>query len=232
MKHKTLSTLIFLLAEGALGVAIQLTGGRLCALLSFGSILLAFGMIAIRHTPTTEWRLTALALFLTLCADTCLVLCDPPQRLLGMIFFLGVQACYFRRTHILLSGGARRASLYSHAALAVLGVVLPLLVLGKGADALSIVSIVYVLNLLDNIIFAFLVKSKTSILLPLGLVLFILCDLFVGFGMLETYLPLAPDSFFYHLAHPSFNVAWAFYVPAQTLLALSTPWQSHKTKKD
>ena len=221
MKHKILLPL-FLLIECGLWIAIQHIGGRLNAILSFGSILLALVMVTLRYAKTAEWRLTALALALTVCADFCLVLCQPMQQLGGMLFFVCVQACYFCRIHMLLEGKTRLASLLSHIVLSLLGILLPILVLGKGADLVAIAAIVYILNLLANIVFAYLAGDKTSRLLPIGLTLFILCDIFVGFAMMEGYLPIPEGSSLHFLAYPPFNAAWLFYVPAQALLAIST----------
>ena len=75
-------------------------------------------------------------------------------------------------------------------------------------------------NLIVNVAFAF-VKFKRDCVLAIGLLLFLLCDFFVGMSMIGGYLPIEEGTFIYHLAHPSFNAAWLFYVPSQALLASS-----------
>ena len=58
-------------------------------------------------------------------------------------------------------------------------------------------------------------------LLAIGLVLFILCDTVIGLSLIDTYLPVAKDSLMYRIIFPGFDLAWAFYLPSQALLAVS-----------
>ena len=64
--------------------------------------------------------------------------------------------------------------------------------------------------------------SSKSILFPIGLLFFVCCDFFVGLSVLATdFLILEEGSILYSLNNIGVNMAWVFYVPAQTLLALS-----------
>ena len=68
--------------------------------------------------------------------------------------------------------------------------------------------------------------------MAVGLLLFLLCDVFVGFSVLGEYLTVSEGTFAYFLAHPGFNAAWLFYVPAQTLLGLNVMIQHEKQKAE
>ena len=92
--------------------------------------------------------------------------------------------------------------------------------LGTAADAVAIVSMFYYANLLVNIVFAFCQPHVTR-LLAIGLTLFILCDTLIGLSCLDAYVAISEDSFIWKLIHPGFDLAWAFYLPSQTLIALS-----------
>ncbi len=79
----------------------------------------------------------------------------------------------------------------------------------------------YYANLLTNIVFAFR-NFKTAPTFAIGLLLFAFCDLLVGFTMLDLYLPVTESSIVYKLTHCDLNLIWVFYVPSQTLIALSS----------
>ena len=102
----------------------------------------------------------------------------------------------------------------------VVAVVLTLCVLGANADPLAVVSMFYYANLITNAAFAF-VNAKKNWLMGAGLILFILCDTVIGLSMLGGYITMSPDSFIYKVIHPGFDLAWAFYLPSQAILAVS-----------
>lgn len=212
---------IFCAAELALGILVQITSGRTLIYVSFAAVLLAFAFAALQFKATSRWALTQIALLFTVFADYFLVVRGAKQQFLAMLFFSVVQLAYasrlfletdkkiLRRLHVALRIGVP---------LAVLGVTL--IVLGKNADGVALISMFYFANLALNVIFAFL-QWKRSRLLALGLALFLCCDVFIGFSLIEGWLPLTKGTFLYALAYPGFNAAWLFYVPAQALLALS-----------
>ena len=100
-------------------------------------------------------------------------------------------------------------------------VALPFIVLGEGADALAVVSVFYFVQLIMSCVFAFINTRRGSLILPIGLLLFLMCDIFVGFGNLGAYLPIEPGTLAFWLAYPPINMAWVFYLPSQTLLGIS-----------
>ncbi|MBR2312501.1 MAG: hypothetical protein IKA46_04355 [Clostridia bacterium] len=211
----------FLIAELTLGILLQVLPGRGAALCSYAAVVLAclFAFLLFSHTKC--YYFTQAALLATVCADYFLVLRGAEEKLAAMLFFSVTQLCYFARIYFTDTNEKRRTV---HALLRVgvpiLTLAITLLVLGKNADAVALISMFYFANLLLNVVFAFLAGEKPP-LFAAGLLLFACCDVFVGLSLIEGYLPLAKGGFLYHLAHPGFNLAWIFYVPSQALLALS-----------
>jgi len=94
-------------------------------------------------------------------------------------------------------------------------------ILGKNTDALALVSMVYYVNLIMNLVCAFWRFRKNS-LLALGFVLFILCDTVIGLQVAAgAYLPISEDSFIHSLIFSDFHLSWFFYLPSQVFIALS-----------
>lgn len=213
----------FIAAEIALGVLIQLVGGRANDALSFSAVLLAFAFCFSRFSRTPPYLFTQIALLFTVMADLFLVIVEPRRQLAAMMFFNITQLAYFLR---IMWEDTRRTVRIAHCSVRVgavaLVLTLTLVILGDGADAVAVVSMIYFANLLVNVAFALVNFAKAPVL-AIGLVLFMLCDIFVGLSLLEGYLPVEEGTLLHALAHPGFNAAWLFYVPSQTLLSLSPP---------
>lgn len=211
----------FLIAELTLGILLQVLDGRACVWCSYAAVVLACLFAFLFFSRTPRYYLTQVALLTTVCADYFLVLQGAKEKLVAMLFFSLTQLCYFGCIYFTETSKKTRTV---HAILRVLvplpTILVTLLVLGKGADAVALVSMFYFANLLLNVVFAFLLGEKLP-LLAIGLLLFACCDVFVGLSLIEGYLPLTESSLIYRLAHPGFNLAWVFYVPSQALLALS-----------
>lgn len=95
-------------------------------------------------------------------------------------------------------------------------------VLKDKTDALSVVSLCYYASLATNIIAAFASFNRNKIL-AIALVLFLLCDTVVGLQVaINAYLPIAASSLLYRLVFMPFNLSWFFYLPSQTLAAVSS----------
>lgn len=224
-----ISVSIFCIVELAIGIAVQLTEDRVNAFVSFSAVILACIFHLLFMSKARDYLLTQAALIFTVLADTFLVLIEPRMQLAGMCCFLVVQISYFLRIYLsTASKRLRDIHLCVRAAVSVVISVITLAVLGDDADVLSIISLIYFANLMLNIVFAFF-DFKRNALFPMGLLLFALCDVFVGFDMIGAYIPVKEGSFAYFLANPGFNAAWLFYVPAQTLLALSLVKFNNKT---
>ena len=158
----------------------------------------------------------------TLGADYFLVAIPEIRRMEGMIFFLGTQL--FLCLHIIVADNNKRSRLIHLAVRAILSlllVVITLIVLGSGADALAIVSVIYYANLLSSMIFA--PKINGGKILCIGLVLFALCDINVGLAVLnDLYDGGFPEGSLLHsLIYSGVDLVWIFYLPSQTIIPLT-----------
>ena len=220
----------FIAAEAILSVLIQILSGTVLDVVSFSAVALALVYVILQYRYDPVWQISAIALTFTVLADVCLVLISARLQLLGMCFFSVTQLAYFARTlNTEESLLVRRIHLVVRVVILVAASATTVAVLGDGADALSVISVIYYANLLLNVLFSFISLhggvTKTRLMLSIGLVCFALCDLFVGMSCIEAYIPLTEGTFWHFLAYPPFNIAWLFYVPSQTLLALSTAKQ-------
>lgn len=215
-------TVAFSAIELVFGVLIQTTVGTLNTVLSFLSVVLACAFTGFLFTRTKDYLFTQIALVFTVLADLFLVvIADAKYRSVAMVFFSVTQICYFLRIYFnQTSAKEKRLHIILRTAIVITALVLTVIVLKDKTDFLSLISLFYYANLIMNIVFAF-TQSHLSLVLPIGLLLFSLCDLFVGLSVLEEYISVSGDSLLYKLMHPTFNVIWLFYVPSQTLVALS-----------
>ncbi len=144
------------------------------------------------------------------------------QKVVAMCFFCVVQLSYFLRLYLNhRSKTAQKAHLVTRALFCMVGLLAAGLVLQEKNNAISVVSIFYFANLAVNLIFSFL-QIKLSVLFAIGLLFFVACDLLIGLNeMAVGFIPMAETSFIYKLTNTGYNLAWMFYVPAQTLLAIS-----------
>ena len=220
-KRLCLPIALFVAIEITLGVLLQITGGTATVACSWAAVWLACLFCAAFAEPTHAYLLTQLALVFTVAADYFLVVADPRRQLPAMLCFSVTQLAYFLR---ILDADTRprrrRVHLICRASLSAAAILLTLLVLGKAADAVALVSMFYYANLILNLLFATL-DCRRLPLLAVGLALFLLCDTVIGLDLLNTYLPIPEDAWIFRIIRPGFNLAWAFYLPAQTLLAIS-----------
>lgn len=223
----TLPVFLFFVIEAMLGVAIQFASGSIEPILCFGSVAFAALFAVFASKKNVCGILTVIALIFTVCADVFLVLIPEGDKLIAMCFFSFVQLFYFARVFIENKmRSIRKAHIIVRVEFLSLAFLLTVAVLGAKADTLSIISVIYFANLIVNIIFAF-VNFKRAPAFAIGLLLFAFCDVLVGFSMLDIYIPLSETSIVYKLTHSGVDLIWAFYVPAQALISLS----SRTTKK-
>ena len=212
---------LFVGGQITLGVLLQTVGGRISIYMRYGVVILACLFCFLFVDKTAAYLLTQLALICTVCADWFLVLPPSPNQLPGMLFFSVTQTAYFLRIYLAdPSPKRRRLHLILRGSLTVLVLTATIVVLGKGTDAVALVSMFYYANLVMNIAFAF-AEGKKHLLLALGLALFLCCDTVVGLAFMNDYIAISKESLLYRITHPSFDLVWAFYVPSQTLIALS-----------
>lgn len=205
-------TAAFLAVQAVLYAVILTAGGGLLVGSSFGAIVLCFAYALCGGRRSERWMVCALAF--TVAADFCLVICSPQQRLWGMLFFLAVQLCY--------AASLGRALWWLRAALCAAAVAVCAAVLGKGTDALALVSVCYYAHLLCNLALSLHGRRWG---MAAGFALFALCDAVIGLQVAAgDYLPL-PQAL-QQVLFCDFNLSWFFYLPSQVCLALCS-----RTKK-
>lgn len=214
-----LQILIFAVFELILSILVQLTNGTINTIVSFSSVVIAFifGFINLKKYN----KFIILGLFTTVCADIFLVVLEPMKQNLAMCFFSITQICYFIYIYVNQEKTKQRLHIFVRSLIVIIALILTILVLKGNTDFLSLISLFYYANLIVNIIFSFIVK-KINIYLIIGLILFACCDLAIGLSIMsDSYISLKEGSVLYFIANPGFNLAWIFYVPSQTLIALS-----------
>lgn len=214
-KFNTALTLVFLAVSCVLYYFILTAGGTLLVATSYASIVLCF-LFALSGWQNF-WIIGGLAC--TLGADFFLVICDPIQQLWGMVFFLSTQTLYAAMLHRSRPG---KLFLLARIALIAAAEVITVVILKDATDALAVISICYYVNLIFNIIMAF-IQFKDYKLFAIGLVFFLLCDTVIGLQVMSSgYLPILAGSLLDKILSVPFNLAWLFYLPSQVLISLSS----------
>lgn len=221
MIKKFIPLLIFILVEIVLSIFVLFIETPILNILSYLVIVFAFVFSLFTLFENYNYLIT-IGLFFTLIADFFLVvLGNEDLRAYGMFFFMftqlsyGIYLIFNDRKHIV-------PSLIIRGAINILTIIIGLIVLKEKVDPLSIFSIIYFANLISNIVVCFLNIKKLHFFL-IALLLFLLCDLFVGFTTANgIYFTYEEGTFLYYLVNANFNFAWLFYIPSQTLIAITT----------
>lgn len=222
-KWKIVSASVFSTAELGLLIAVLTCSGKVVPPLQFSAIALAFAFSLIFVSFKDRKFIIQLALLFTVVADVFLVLVEPRNQALAMTSFSLTQILYFVKLLMTTENKKiRLANLISRITTIVLVLVVTLIVLGGKADYVALISMFYFANLVLNVIFAF-IGFKQNPLFAIGLLLFMLCDIFIGLQCaIGVYIDVDPSSIIYQIAFSPFNWAWLFYIPSQTLLSLTT----------
>ena len=210
----------FCTVEAVLGILLHTQGGVLGMHFSYASVLLAFLFSFLFMGRYPAYICTQIALLFTVAADTILVFQHSEYTTLAMCFFSVTQVSYAVRLHIAMPRRVRPYHLAARVLLSAAAVGAVFIVVGKATDALAVISLFYFANLVLNAAFAF-VDLRKNPLLAIGLCLFVLCDIFVGFSMLGGYLALPDTHLVNFLVSPPINMAWVFYLPSQAILGIS-----------
>ena len=231
IKKKRLAIAVLVFVEAVFFVLIQMGIKGAHNALCFTSVVIAFAFSVILSEPTADSVITVAALFFTVCSDYCLLMIYPEPRVVAMSFFNAVQICYFIR---LLRAAKSRREITAHLSVRLfiiaVAVSAAFLILRGNPDTVSVISMIYFANLVTNIIFAFY-HSDRYLLFAIGLLSFSLCDVFVGLGALaRDYLHVGRDSFLWAITHTGVNFIWLFYVPSQTMIAISASGGNGKKK--
>lgn len=223
-KKKIIPALVaFILVEVVLGIFIQFNGDVAYWALTLSAIVVAFVFVALCYRKTLFSSIMLLALFMTVLADLFLTgfIKHADKQFMAMCFFCVVQGCYCTILTLNQTKKQRIKHLSIRGGVSVATLIITILVMKENANALVIISTFYFANLVTNLVYGYL-QIKISILLPIGLTFFMLCDILIGLDVLQTIMTFPPDSIVSVINGIGFNLAWAFYVPAQTLLGISS----------
>lgn len=224
IKNKKLLVILcaaFACVMAVLGVLLQTVQDAIPINLRYTAVVLACLCCVLFAERSLSFVFTQLALVCTVGADYFLVWRTDRLQLPAMLFFSIVQLAYFLRLYFEdQSKVRRRVHFWLRVALSAATVGVTFAVLGQNCDAVAAVSMFYYANLILNAVFAFISFGRNP-LLAIGLALFILCDTVIGFSLINGYLPISKDALIYRIIYPGFDLAWAFYLPSQALLAIS-----------
>ena len=188
----------------------------------FASVLIAF-LFSMVFISFKDFKfIIQFGLLFTVVADVFLVLIKPINQAIAMTSFSLTQIFYFFK--LLQQSESKvqnRWNIIIRSILIAIVEVVALFVLKNNIDYVSVISLFYYVNLIINMVFAF-IQFKKLPLFAIGLLLFLLCDTFVGFSMaFDVYIFISHNSFIYKLFTLPFNFIWFFYVPSQVLISLS-----------
>jgi hypothetical protein len=165
------------------------------------------------------------ALLFTVVSDLFLLIYD--YYLIGVITFCIVQMLYMMR----LCRWSKKERYLIHLIkkllrnlLAILTVMVILYALEFSWNWIAIVSIIYfisfVFNVMDSVVISHKTKNRKQVVFTAGLILFLLCDINVGlFNMID--VTNVNHSWLLAVYHFSTIAMWMFYLPAQVLIVLS-----------
>ncbi|MBP3581663.1 MAG: YwaF family protein [Clostridia bacterium] len=220
-KTKLILSTLFVLIEIAVLILILFVDTGITRYLEFSGIALAGIFPLIFINPNKNAFSINIGLILTIFADIFLVLLNPANKVIGIIFFVLVQLCYFL---FLISNTKSKANQISNVVTRLVltaGIIVACVLLLKDkVDFLSIISVIYFANLFVNLVFAY-AGGKKSLAFAIGLTLFILCDIIIGLQVAAgDYLTISESSIVHKIIFADFNIAWAVYLPSQVIIAL------------
>ena len=182
----------------------------------------AFGILALVLDFKKEKIFITVGLLFTLLADSGLVMyLYPNYQLVGMCFFSITQIAYFLYIFYTCKDPKVNAiNVIARLAACTIAIIVTIIV---SNNALVVVSAFYFINLICNIVFAF-ISFKNNKLFAIGLALFIFCDIYVGLGTgadMGIFTAVEGTFAYNFFFYPSINMAWLFYIPSQALITLS-----------
>jgi hypothetical protein len=184
----------------------------------YSAIALCFITLLLLSIRQSDWLMVVLGMTFTLIADFFLVILGDYQ-VLAMIAFCGTQIAYLIRLH--LSENKKLPYMKeTRLFLFLFWQLMAFLVFKNFSNVLVIITLTYLSFLLGNIIHAFRIGKKFR-LFAIALVLFLLCDIFIGLNEGEELLMISPDSFLGWIIDIPLNMAWLFYIPSQVMIVLS-----------
>lgn len=225
----------FILAQGAIWGVLLFADIGWHKYLAYANVALCFAYSFAFLRKENHTILQCGAFACTCVADFFLILLEGAYKTTAMFFFLGAQLLYAVRVFLLCEGQKEKSlQIWLRIAASAASLICLLAVLKEDAQLLFAVSLVYYVNLVISLIFAFIHwKQGISVrLLAVGLLCFACCDLSIGFDFLIDIFSLGESSFLYFITHLPISFVTLFYPPSQTLLCLSTHADEFFAQKD
>ena len=228
-RHHIIYSILFVAVELCLLLCVLFMNNSLVRYVSFASVLLAFVYSLTFISTKSKSHPTQLGLLFTVIADIFLVLLKAENKLIAMIAFSITQILYCIRIYQeTINPIIKKLNLIIRTLLIIVVQIITICILQSKTDALSLVSMFYYTNLVVNLIFA-CINIKRSPLMAIGLLFFLLCDTVIGLQQtFNSYIIISTSAPIYKLVFSSFNLAWLFYIPSQTLICISCKTQ-HKS---
>lgn len=202
-------TITFILLEFLLYLLIHLFKIDNRMGLRYLSIVLCLLYVMIMSQSKDSKHLKVAFIF-TLIADLFLLVLDD-YYLYGVIVFCFAQFIYSYRL-LKVNEMKRNLRIVIQVMSIIIVQIIVKIMLSAQFDLLAVVTIIYFVSLLNNIVNS-IVFTKINPIFSAGLILFGLCDIFVGLNNLGSYIDFRFSTV---LDYP-----WIFYIPSQVLIALS-----------
>lgn len=207
-------------------VGIKLYDTALTVTIKFIGILLCFAVAVffLYSCRNKDSVIVVIALLFTVISDLFILVLDdlfyakslyPLQYEIGLMTFLVTHFAYYYR---LYADRLKKIWISLTVRLTLIAVSVGVMCGIFGFDFLLVEACVYIIILTANVVEAFIIcrRSRKNLIFALGLLLFLLCDIFVGLqnsAMIGLDLRRYMDLISYSI--------WIFYLPGQVLLALS-----------
>lgn len=194
----------------------------------YASILLCFIFSLFFLKKDNACSIISLALFFTICADFVLLF-FAQQKVLGLLFFCFVQIVYFFYISMYEGKKGQKINLWARLFAIVLVELVIFFIFKNIFNFLAFLAIFYFVNLLFNLVFAFVNVNKNAFF-AVGLLLFVFCDIFVGLMQMDMFFDVSSSAFFNFIYSIPFNIAWTFYIPSQVFIALGNVINKNEKK--
>lgn len=195
---------------------------NLSNILKFLSIVLCFIYIFFVTKKERNNYVILCAMGFTMAADLCLLFLN--HFTLGVLCFICVQHCYLY--WMVKNKWIDSVKMVIIGRIIIAGIILYLLhAFHVKADLLLCSSVFYFICMLTNTILS--VKNrKKSVLFCVGMILFLICDIQVGFYNMDSYLSFwKHNGIFGKLLELASIGMWSFYLPSQVCIVLGTKSQ-------
>ena len=213
----------FLAVEFAAWLCVLVVSGSWVRFLSYSAVALSFFFALFFIEKNADTLFAIGGLFCTCVADIFLVLLQREGDTFAMCVFLCSQICYAGRTCLLAEKKTEKwVQVGIRAALSMIGALITVLVLREKTQAVFVISVVYYVNLLCSVVFAFVhFKTPRARYMAFGFLSFAFCDLSIGLHFLVDIFSLPPTHFIPKLLSADVSFVDLFYPPSQALLGAS-----------